>query len=162
MADEENGIFHGPLHSDVAGRTDHLPLHTSNGAYVIPAYAVSHLGENNTTAGLKLLKRVFGGVPYSRQKLPYGKERGAYDGGTAPYGGTGVYGQELQPRAKGGKTRGSVPVVVAGGEYIVSPEEVAAIGGGDVATGHAVLDKFVDHIKKEHIKTLKKLPGPQK
>jgi len=150
MSEEEKGIFHGPLHSDVAGRTDHLPLHTGNGAYVIPACAVSHLGENNTMAGFKVLKRAFKGIPYGQSGAPYGPPL------RAPYG------DQLQNKASGGRTRGAVPVVVAGGGYVVSPEEVARLGGGGIHVGHAVLDKFVDYLKKEHIKTLKALPGPKK
>lgn len=150
MSDEEQGIFHGPLHSDVAGRTDHLKVHTRNGAYILPADVVSHIGENNTTSGLKILKRVFSGIPYSGSKSPYGQSL------SAPYG------DEIQNRASGGKASGLIPVVLAGGEYAIHPDVVKAIGDGDIHTGHEVLDKFVLHIRKELIKTLKKLPGPKK
>lgn len=161
-SDEENGIFHGPLHSDVAGRTDHLPLHTSNGAYILPADIVSAFGEGNTAAGFKVLKRVFNGIPYGREKAAYGQKGGPYGGQAAPYGQSGVYGQEVQPRAKGGSTKGAIPVVLAGGEYSIHPDIVRAIGDGDVHTGHEVLDRFVKHVRKDLIKTLKKLPGPKR
>lgn len=50
----------GPIHSNVAGRTDHLPIHVPSGAYVIPADIVSALGEGNTMAGFKILNDMFG------------------------------------------------------------------------------------------------------
>jgi hypothetical protein len=164
MSDEEKGIFHGPLHSDVAGRTDHLPLHTSNGAYILPADIVSAFGEGNTMAGFKVLKRALAGIPYSREKAAYGQRSGPYGGGAAPYGhGNKPYEEDVESRAKGGKVHsGTVPVVLAGGEYSIHPDIVRAIGDGDIHTGHSVLDKFVLHIRKELIDTLKKLPGPKK
>lgn len=59
-------------------------------------------------------------------------------------------------RADGGK----VPIVAAGGEYIVGPEHVARLGGGDLTKGHNALRDFVNIVRKEHISTLKKLPKP--
>jgi hypothetical protein len=63
------------------------------------------------------------------------------------------------PRADGGETH--VPIVAAGGEYIIHPDVVRDIGHGNMTHGHKVLDAFVLHTRKEHIKTLKKLPGPK-
>ena len=145
---EESKTYHGPLHSSVAGRTDHLPIHVDSGSYVIPADVVAASGENNTTAGFKVMKRLFRGIPYSNNPNPYGQ--------------VGPYGQAIQNRADGGRTEGKVPCVVAGGEHILSPDEVREVGEGDLATGHAVLDKFVKRVRDEHIKTLKNLPGPKK
>src|ERR1700689_1058466 len=31
----------GPIHSSVAGRTDHLPIHVPSGSYVLPADIIS-------------------------------------------------------------------------------------------------------------------------
>ena len=53
-------IHVGPIHSAVAGRTDHLPINVPSGAYVVPADIVSAMGEGNTMAGFKILNRVFG------------------------------------------------------------------------------------------------------
>ena len=50
----------GPIHSNVAGRTDHLPIHVPSGADVIPADIVSALGEGNTMAGFRILNDMFG------------------------------------------------------------------------------------------------------
>jgi len=51
---QSKSIVHtGPIHSHVAGRTDHLPMHVPAGAYVIPAEEVAYLGEGNTLNGFK-------------------------------------------------------------------------------------------------------------
>lgn len=57
---EQAKIHVGPIHSSVAGRTDHLPINVPSGAYVIPADIVSAMGEGNTMAGFKILNEVFG------------------------------------------------------------------------------------------------------
>jgi len=140
--------FHtGPIHSVVAGRTDHLPVHVPSGSYVIPADITSAIGEGNTIAGFKTLKRVFGGAPYGGAGLPY---KGS---GSGPYGG------KLPGKSDGGEVSG-VPCVVAGGEHVVAPNEVAWAGDGDMETGHKVLDDFVKQYREKTIKTLKNLPGP--
>ena len=136
-------IHTGPIHSSVAGRTDHLPIGVPNGAYVIPADVVGHLGESNTAAGFVNLKRMFSGVPRGGGSQPYNHEGG-------PYG-----------MAAGGKASG-VPIVAAGGEHVLDPDEVRWAGGGDLDTGHKVLDQFVLRIRKELIHTLKRLKPPKK
>lgn len=140
----------GPIHSPVAGRTDHLPMHVKSGSYVIPADIISAMGEGNTMAGFKTAKRIFGGTPYTGQKGMYGQ-------GATPYG-------AALPRAAGGETEGQtlVPIVAAGGEYVITPEEVMQIGNGDLDLGHKILDHFVKKMRAKTIKTLKKLPGPKK
>jgi len=138
----------GPIHSQVAGRTDHLPMHVPNGAYVLPADIISAMGEGNTIAGFKHAKRIFGGTPYG--------------GGAAPYGGSGgPYGAQMPGKAHGGEV-GAVPIVAAGGEYVLAPHEVIAAGDGDLELGHRVLDEFVKRYRAQTIKTLKNLPGPRK
>ena len=66
--------------------------------------------------------------------------------------------------AKGGRVRGGpkTAAIVAGGEYIVSPEAVREIGNGDLDKGHKILDAFVKEQRAKLIKTLRKLPGPVK
>ena len=53
-------IHVGPIHSNVAGRTDHLPINVPSGAYVLPADIISAMGEGNTMAGFKVANEVFG------------------------------------------------------------------------------------------------------
>ena len=153
----------GPIHSAVAGRTDHLPMHVPSGSYVIPADIVSAMGEGNTMAGFKNIKRIFGGTPYGvkggpygQGAMPYGQRAGLpYEATSAPYG------MDLPGKAAGGEAD-AVPIVAAGGEYVLSPEEVRKVGNGDLETGHKVLDAFIKRYRKETIDTLKKLPGPKK
>jgi hypothetical protein len=139
----------GPIHSAVAGRTDHLPAHVPNGSYVIPADVVSHMGEGNTIAGFKILRRMFAGAPYGGSGLPYGQS-------------SGPYGEQIQGRAHGGEVHNGVPVVVAGGEHVLAPHEVMWAGEGDLSRGHRVLDDFVKQMRAKSIETLKKLPGPKR
>lgn len=140
----------GAIPSSVAGRTDHLPLTVASGSYVLPADVTSHWGEGNTAAGFKHMRMLFGGNPYGGNSGPYGVTGG-------PYG--------AKLRAKGGEAsenKGVVPVVVAGGEVVLSPEQVLRVGQGDMDRGHKVLDEFVKRSRAQLITTLKKLPGPAK
>lgn len=55
-----------------------------------------------------------------------------------------------------------VPIVAAGGEYVLSPDQVRAAGRGDADLGTKVLDEFVKRSRARNIKTLQRLPGPAK
>lgn len=114
----------GPIHSPVAGRTDHLPINVPSGAYVIPADIVSAMGEGNTMSGFRIANAVFG----------------------------------MQKRGE----EPPVEIVAAGGEYVISPFNVARIGGGDIDRGHSALDEFVTTYRDKTVQTLKKLPGPKR
>jgi len=141
-------LFSGPIHSPVAGRTDHLPMHVHSGSYVIPADIISAMGEGNTMAGFKAARRIFGGTPYGRSGSAYGAT-------SAPYG------MEMPHKAHGGEAH-AVPIVAAGGEYVIHPRDVVRIGNGSLEKGHQELDKFVKKMRRKTIKTLQKLPGPKK
>lgn len=125
----------GPIHSPVAGRTDHLPMHVPAGSYVIPADVVSGYGEGNTMAGFKRLNMTFGHKG--------GAPKGKAEGGAAMAG---------EP----------VPIVAAGGEYVIHPDVIVKIGGGNIERGHKELDDFVNSSRAKTVKTLQKLPGPKK
>jgi len=140
----------GPLHSSVAGRTDHLPSNVPNGSYVIPADIVSAMGEGNTMAGFKVAKRMFGSAKRHFGGLPYAGGNGPYGQSGGPYG-----------MARGGAADG-VPVAVAGGEHVLAPHEVAFAGMGDLDAGHRALDEFVLRQRAKTVKTLKGLPGPKR
>ena len=123
----------GPIHSAVAGRTDHLPMHVPSGAYVIPADIISAMGEGNTMAGFKIMNdmvKQYGGMPK------------AY--------------------AEGGSTDNLVPIIAAGGEYVIPPEVVVSMGDGDMDAGHKELDAFVLKMRAKTVKTLKGLAPPKK
>jgi hypothetical protein len=165
-SDEDAGtssssVHVGPIHSSVAGRTDHLPMHVPSGSYVIPADIVSAAGEGNTMAGFRVMRRIFGGIPYNQGEWPYGGSERPYNGKERPYGQSGTpYNEPLPGKAAGGSA--TVPIVAAGGEHVVSPEQVLGIGGGDLDRGHRVLDQFVKRMRAETVKTLQNLPPPKK
>ncbi len=54
-----------------------------------------------------------------------------------------------------------MPIVAAGGEYVVSPDEVERAGDGDMAAGHKALDAFVNQSRARIVKTMSNLPGPR-
>lgn len=147
------GVFEGPIVSEVPGRTDRHNMDVAAGSYVIPAESVSHLGENNTLAGLKHLKDI---GAHGIRKLAR-SAKGAHD----------IVRKHKLKRALGGATGDEqtghpIPVVTAGGEHVMSPEEVKVIGDGDVTLGHRLLDNWVVENRKNHVKTLQKLEPPAK
>ena len=165
---EGGGHIHtGPIRSSVAGRTDHLPIHVPAGAYVIPADIISGMGEGNTDAGFKVAKSIFsapfyGGAPkaqpYGGMKTPYGENPKQSYGQSLDE----MYGMPMPHKAGGGAEEEAAPIVAAGGEYVIHPDDVRWLGGGDMDAGHRELDRFVKMYRKHLIDTLKKLPGPKK
>ena len=144
----------GLVMSPIGGRSDHIPMGLGSNSYVIPADVVSGIGQGNTLAGGHAFDAMLHGGPYG-MKLPIPKISG-----TLPK-------PNAMPRVvaphhftRGGRTEGSVPTIVAGGERIVSPEEVARLSGGDYKKGHEMLDRWVVEARKHIIDRTKKLPGP--
>ena len=126
----------GPIKGKHPGRTDVHEMKVPDGAYVLSADVVSHLGANNSEAGLRLAEHLFG-------------EKGVFDKG--------------EVRKAGGRVpRSGQPIdcVTAGGEFVVPPSTVASIGHGDMDLGHKILDQWSMNIRKDHIATLKNLPPP--
>lgn len=124
----------GMLSSSIPGRTDKLPIAVKAGSYVIPSDTVSALGEGNSLSGKKVLDRLIA----------------SYVAG-APQG----------PGADFAPGGAPIPIVAAGGEYVVHPHAVMAIGSGDLEKGHNMLDDFVKQVRKHNIRTLRNLPGPK-
>ena len=152
-----NKIHVGPIKSAVAGRTDHLPMHVPSGSYVIPADIISSMGSGNTDAGFKVAQSIFKPVQVTRSMwnpIPY---MGGTPGANANIG--------MPGKAGGGSMHAMSPpvaIVAAGGEYVIHPDDVTAIGGGDIDRGHRELDKFVKSVRRQTINTLQKLPGPKR
>ncbi len=144
---EGGQVFDGPIVSEVPGRTDEHPMAVAAGSYVLPAEMVSHFGENNTLAGLAHLKKI---GPQGIRKLAH-----------AAHGASSV---RVKHRARGGRTDTPtghpIDINAAGGEMILTPEEVKVVGDGDVMLGHALLDNLVLQNRKKHISTLRKLAPP--
>lgn len=137
----------GMIHSPVAGRTDKLPMGVKPSSYIVPADVVSGLGQGNSMAGGNALSRMFKMGPFGSGSASAPRNRrGFADGGD-------VAADMAAP---------PVDIVAAGGEFIVPPDKVAEIGGGDVKRGHDILDSMVAQTRKKTIKTLKRLPKPRK
>jgi len=131
----------GPIHSPVAGRTDHLPMHVPSGSYVIPADIISAMGEGNTMAGFRVANQIFSRQKSKGSGLSY-EDDNLKDGGT--------------PRPP------AVPIVAAGGEYVIHPDYILIIGDGDMNRGHEALDEFILKMRAKTVKTLKGLAGPKR
>ena len=163
---EDAKLHTGPIHSPVAGRTDHLPMHVPSGSYVIPADIIGAMGEGNTMAGFKHVRRMFAGNPYGNKPAPYSQgEKTPYgtDPDAQPYDpSAGPYQSELPGKAHGGSAANHVAIIAAGGEYVLTPDEVRMAGDGDLERGHRVLDEFIKRYRQKTIKTLQRLPGPAK
>ena len=127
-------------------------MHVPSGSYVIPADIISAMGEGNTMAGFRVAKDIFQSPVTIQKPIPFMKGIPGVDAGL------GI------TKAKGGPVYDGhpVPVVVAGGEYIIPPDDVTHLGKGDIDAGHRILDSFVLKMRKKTVDTLKKLPGPKK
>ena len=150
---EGGQVFEGPIVSEVPGRTDKHEMDVGAGSYVLPSESVSHLGENNTLAGLKHLREL---GSHGIRNLVH-SAKGAND----------IVRKNRIRRALGGATNDDetghpIPVVTAGGEHVLSPDEVRVIGDGDMTLGHRLLDNWVLEQRKKHVKTLQKLQPPAK
>lgn len=133
----------GMINSPVPGRTDKLNLDVPAGSYVIPSSVVSHLGQDNSMAGAQVLNKMFN-MGKGKLKLPKPRKSSR-----APKFGF----------AEGGEVQ-DVPIVAAGGEFVVSPDAIEEMFG-DLDNGHKILDEFVKMTRQDHIKTLSRLPGPK-
>jgi hypothetical protein len=145
----------GFINSAVPGRTDHIPQNPAADSYVIPAEEVAGLGEGNSLAGAHMLSMAFGMGPYGT-RMPAAHRGSGPPHATPPR----PLAQESRGGARSGVGQGEVPIMAAGGEFIVPPHIVAAVGRGNARRGHQVLDKFVMRLRQQHMKTLRKLPGP--
>lgn len=157
-AEARNLMHTGPILSAVPGRTDRHNMAVPSGSYVLPADSVSHLGQSNSLAGLKVANNMFGaGGPYGAGAMRIAHGPGA----PRPPKQMGIMAD--RGGARGDNAAGSpVPIIAAGGEFVIRPEIVASIGGGDIKRGHKILDKWVLKLREDHKRTLKKLPPPAK
>ena len=154
----------GIINMAVGGRTDHIPMNVLEGSYVLPADIVSGLGEGNTLAGSKILDNMFTMGPMNT-KMPNFRASPRVPADISPKPEI-KFGQAPKYQAAGGRSvsTGSkpVPIIAAGGEYVIHPDVVAKMGQGDMDKGHAYFDNFVKFVRNHTAKTLQKLPGPRK
>lgn len=132
----------GPINSTVAGRTDHIPLNVASGSYVVPADIVSGLGQGNTAAGHQVINKMFHSGPYDEALPRFHAAR--------------------PPKIPHFADGGSVPIMAAGGEHVLTPDQVKRLGNGDEKHGHEILDAWIKHERSKINKEQKKLPGPAK
>ncbi len=114
---------------------------------MFPADHVNSLGQGNSVAGLAKLNARF---PSPHMPHGHGPPQPRMAGLGAAAGGV-----------RGG-LGSPVPIMAAGGEFVVHPHHVLKLGGGDIKRGHEILDKEVLEQRKKHIQTLRKLPPPAK
>lgn len=142
--DGAQGYLHGPT----AGRADDIMTQAPAGSHVIPADVVAGFGEGNSMAGAnawtKMLQMGPGGIP-----MPQSRGRNMMPSPPRPF----------QEKASGGATD-MRPVALSHGEFVVTPEQVLALGQGDMEKGHAILDKIIVESRKEIIAQMSKLPKP--
>lgn len=140
----------GFLNSLVGGRTDRLPVAVAADSYVMPADVVSGLGQGNSLAGARILNEALKIGPW---------------GTDVTHSHVASNNIPRPPRAEMDKRGGHahhMPIIVAGGEFIVPPDAVKRIGMGDMAKGHRLLDAMVKRIRHHTVKTIKTLPDPKK
>jgi hypothetical protein len=147
--------------SAVPGRTDRHNIQVPSGSYVLPSDHVSSLGQGNTMAGVKILNNMFSKGPYGAGGMPVHHGAGA-PRPPSPAKIPGLSGFSDRGGARGEEHGAPTPVIVAGGEYIIPPHIVAQIGNGNLKAGHKILDHWVTENRKQHVKTLRKLPPPVK
>ncbi len=160
LRQEARGMVHtGAIKSPVAGRTDHLPMNVPAGSYVIPSSVVSHIGQDNTASGHARLDHMFSSGPFGAGLPKMGHGKGAPGAPHLPKFADGGAAHEGDHEA--------VPIMAAGGEYVVPPSVVrmlpTLIGEPpNLHQGHQLLDEWVKRTRAKHIKTLRSLPGPAK
>jgi hypothetical protein len=184
-------MFKGPIKSSIMGRTDKLRMDVKPGSYIMPADIVSGIGQGNTDAGHSMLKALFTPTGLSGTKMAgHGKRSPAMGkmpgmsgppqmpkhigamgtnmttGFGHPRGGMGMRSPRI---AQGGQAHGGthqpekpgVPIVAAGGEHVIEPDEIIW-KFGDLKRGHDALDHFVRARRALHIKQQAALPPPKK
>jgi hypothetical protein len=122
----------GLVHGIGGGRRDTVKTFARRGSYVLPADVVSGAGEGNTMAGAAAIERRVANLGGAHLA------RGGAVGG----------GEDL------------VPVAFSGGEYVLWPEQVAELGGGDREAGSGRLDQFVQAVRQAATRTSAEAPPP--
>jgi hypothetical protein len=77
----------------------------------------------------------------------------------------GLYSPLTNRSDRGGAREGAgkqVPIMAAGGEYVLTPQQVLRVGRGYLDHGHQILDRWVQNVHKNYAKTIANLPPPAK
>ena len=149
--------------SSIPGRTDRIPMRAAPGSYVLPADVVSGLGQGNTHAGARMWGQAIMASAGPAGVGTMGMRRGSIPKASVPRMGRGLGATATSKGfAQGGDVDedGYVPIVTAGGEVLIDPEIVAALGNGSEMMGKRKLADSVLKVRKQVINELKKLPKP--
>jgi hypothetical protein len=186
----DDSAAYGLVASSVPGRTDRHNVDLPAGSYVLPADVVSGLGEGNSMAGAGLIDKMLASGPWGSKITPirapntiphapsaYQSAEGNYQMHNMVANSQLADGGSSGGQAKASEPNKKVPAVIAGGEFVIPPKMIAyhpLLGNGDPSNtdpahyanhlkhGHETLDAWVKLARKDHIKTLEKLPGPVK
>lgn len=173
MRREQGETYHpgGFLNNAGPGRTDTINTNVPAGAYVIPADIVSGIGEGNSLAGSAIIDRMFSSSPYGVAKPKIGHGEGAPRARADSHPESPPTGVQSGPTvntaainsagsfAKGGAPAEKAPVVVAGGEHVLSPQAIIS-KFGSLKKGHALLDHWVVGMRQKIAKEMLALPNP--
>jgi len=140
-----NGYLHGPT----PGRADQIMTSAPAGSHVIPADVIGGLGDGNSTAGAGLMTHMLRTGPWGVPMPPGGGRRTMPSPPRPP-----------AQQARGGATDEQRPVALSHGEFVITPEQVAAIGDGDMQRGHKIIDQWIVEMRKMIIAQMSKLPRP--
>jgi hypothetical protein len=161
----------GLVASATSGRGDHVPTAVAADSYVLPADVVAGLGQHNTLNGAAVIDKMMNSLPYgieparfrgrgetiphpqARPPAPRYAEGGRFDNHVAGF---------AEGRVPHGASGEPIPVRLSGGEYVVLPRFVLAIGRGNMDRGHAILDALVKKLRAKFVKEVKSLPGPKR
>lgn len=138
----------GMIKSAVPGRTDALPITVGGGAYIVPSEHMAALGQGNSAAGGQLMNQMLGLSKKGGLRTPRAIIH--------------KQGRMKMPKIASGGAAPDVDIIAAGHEYVIPPDKVAEIGGGDLDKGHRILDKWVMNTRKKYIQTLRTLAPPKK
>jgi hypothetical protein len=133
----------GLIHSATPGRADLVPAKLRRGSYIIPADVVSGLGEGNTMAGAQML----------HSSLP--EAAAMASAGRVAMAGGGLAGEGAA------EDPDDLEVRLSGGEYQVAPDQVLALGRGDVREGAKALDELVHAVRAKTRASLDRMPPPK-
>lgn len=150
-----SGYIPGPT----GGRSDTVPMGVKKGSYVVPADILSGLGGGNSAAGASAMNKMFGMGPHGAAMPKIG--RASKPSFLKPARTAAPIRQRF---ADGGMEIDESPIadiVASHGEMVIPPEKLIE-KFGDLEHAHNTMDKFVEHVRKKTIKTLKRIPGPKK
>jgi hypothetical protein len=161
------------INSAVPGRVDRIPMRARTGSFVLPADVVSGLGQGNTMAGAKMWGDVFthavgGGGGIKRAGAPQGRinPMGKARSIAGPIPRPPPAPKPMKTFAEGGEIDtgevddGTTPIITAGGEMLIDPEIVTALGGGDPEEGVRILHDSIAAVRKQVQAYQRNLPTP--